>query len=189
MTFDQATNQFVLHALAGASSDEVNELLSQGQVHLAAGKFYDANADFIVAGTFSAVNPCPHLGSAVAMFAAGEPVTAARRLKLAMDMFPPTIETRVDLAALLGEDVATEALSDLVGIVGNDASDDDDALLLLLAVYMHSSMDNMDRAQLFAERLLAAAGEDKILTTYAQFIITGEPVEGILARAIEDANE
>ncbi len=188
VTFDEATSQYVLHSLAGLAVDEVNTLLASGQAELKEGKFYDANADFIIAGTNSAVNPCPHLGSAVAMFAAGEPVTAAHRLKLAMNMFPPTIETRVDLPALLGEEVAGAALADLDEIIGHDP-EDDDAMLLLLAVYMHSSANDIDRARLYAQRLLDVAGEDKVLSTYGQFIITGEPVEGLFKEAMENARE
>jgi hypothetical protein len=184
VSFDEVTGQYVIHALAGAASDDANRLMMTGQAKLLAGNFYNANADFVLASATSPINPLPQLGAATAMFAAGEPVTAARRLKHAMNMFPPTIETRLDLSVMLSDEALSTALADLDALIGPTA-DDDEPMLLLLATYMHASANHMDQARAYAQRLLDVAGNDEILSTYARFIVTGQPVEGLLRETLE----
>jgi hypothetical protein len=99
-------------------------------------------------------------------------------------MFPPTIETRLDLSVMLSDEALSTALADLDALIGPTA-DDDEPMLLLLATYMHASANHMDQARAYAQRLLDVAGNDEILSTYARFIVTGQPVEGLLRETLE----
>ena len=98
--------------------------------------------------------------------------SAAHKVRHAMEVFPAVMETRVDLPRLLGAEQLAPRLEALTGRLdktrGRSA-----AMLTFLATFMHFNAGKVDQAKVFAEKLKSAAGDDRLLRAYSEFVLSG----------------
>jgi hypothetical protein len=163
----------VLHGLAGVGSDMFNKEMVKAQGKLRAGKFYDAAGDFETACIIDLSNPLPRVGEGLATFAAGEPFNAAVQFRQAMTMFPPIMETRMDIAALMDVKAFNAQLAYLDRRVGQ-GEEKNEIALVFLAAFLHYSAQDDATAKAYAKQLKDLAGDDKLMTSYAEFLLTGK---------------
>jgi hypothetical protein len=176
VAYDVTTGLYVIRSLSGSSELNFNQLMSQGQVLSYRGHYYLADMKFSAAGLASSYNPFPAMGSSITMFACGEPIHAALKLKSSMVKFPPMMETRLDVSRIVPKDdfdVQLQALKDSLAEVESP-----EPILLLLATYMCLSDEDVTSAKEYAATLSRVAGEDIILSTYAEFVLTGNRPTG-----------
>lgn len=168
-----ADKSIVVHGFAGLSPDRVNAQLKKAQDKLKAGKNYDAANDFETACIMDPNNPLPRMGEGLSLFAAGEAFSAALQFRRAMQAFPPVMETRLDLANVMNREAFDRQLAALRKRLEQHDEKDDLGLIFLATFMLYA--DHQDAlAQGFAQRLKDLAGDDKLLTSYAQFILTGQ---------------
>ena len=72
------------------------------QTYLKQGRYYRAADSFALASVYKRDDPGAYAGRAYALFAAGEYVSSALFLSRALEASPQYVQTKVDLAALLG---------------------------------------------------------------------------------------
>ena len=166
----------VIHSLAGSSTDVFNTQMARSENLLKQGKYYAAADAYETAVRLNPSNPLARVGMALSLFGAGEPSTAGHHLAQAMKLFPPLIETRLDLQALTGEKrfvsrlkVADERLA---------GETEKDPRVALITMYLHHSRGEQKAAQAAARKLLAVASNDVsnrgVYTMAARYILTGE---------------
>ncbi len=168
----QESGTLVVRSLAGRNMDVFNGFMTEAQTLMRAGRYYDAAVKFSSAGTANPRNPFSQMGAALAMFAAGEPTSAAMRLRRSMEIFPPIMETRMAVGGMMDRVRFDRQLTDLDGLLG-EPSANDNQMLLLLAAYMHASAGQSQQAKVFAQRL-ADVAVDPLLAAYAEFVLTGQ---------------
>jgi hypothetical protein len=173
--YDAVNKLYVIRSLAGTSTLEFNKVMSQAQILAFRERYYLANMKFNAAALLSTHNPMPSLGSCISMFTAGEPIHAAGSLKMAMMTFPPIMETRLDISQIVSKDDFTAQLSALKTML--EESDSPEPSLLMLATYMSLTNGDTAAAKEYAGTLSRVAGNDKLLSTYAKFVLTGERPE------------
>ncbi|HET6428203.1 MAG TPA: hypothetical protein VFJ30_07330, partial [Phycisphaerae bacterium] len=115
----------------------------------------------------------PHVGAALAQFAANEPLSAALSLRQGMLRFPPLMELRVDVNGMLGKEVVAQRVAKLEERLAASEGEADPSLLFLAMFVRHSAGDD-EQAKAHAKALLSRAGEDKIYRTYAGMVLTGK---------------
>jgi tetratricopeptide (TPR) repeat protein len=163
----------VVNSLGGKNKDTFNLYMSRGQKRLKAGDFYEASADFQTSASLNKGNPLAPLGVAVALFAAGEPLSAALNLRKAMTVFPPLMETRVNLqGGLLDRDLVTLRVAQLDERLASQQNQPDPSLVYL-ATFVRTCQGDYQQAQRLAQQLKAVAGDDKLYNAYADFVLTG----------------
>ena len=163
----------VFKTLAGKGKDLFNEKLRAAEALMAAGRFYSAANEYRVAVIIDPENPLARLGLSVAMFAAGEPVSAAVQLRRAMELFPALMVTRLEAVRRIPSKTLRREIDKLYARVNVKASNVDPQLAML-SVYMHIAAGEKQRAQVSARKMLVAAGDDKFYKAYATFILTGK---------------
>jgi len=162
----------VLHGLAGRSRDRFNQYMSAAEAKLRSGAFEQAAQSYMYAITLDGKNPLARLGMSLSLLASGEPLRAAIHLRRAMELFPPMMETRVDVAAIMDSSALERQL--LVVDKRLDASVNKvEPLLALLSSYLHCNANEMEDARRYARRLRAAAPDDPLYAAYAEFVLTG----------------
>lgn len=164
------SGSLVVTSLAGGDRDVFNRFMIDAQTLMLAGRYYDAGVKFGAAAMANPRNPFSQVGAALAMFAAGEPMSSAYRLRRAMEIFPPIMETQMAVAGMMDAAAFDQRLTELDTELTEQGVDDQ--MLLLLATYMHASTGNADQAKTYAQRLETAA-TDPLLAAYAKFILTG----------------
>jgi len=162
-----------IHSLTGRGKDQLNLHMAQGEKSLKAGKYYDAADSYLVATILDPSNPLPHVGAALAQFAANEPLSAALCLRQGMLRFPPLMELRVDVNGMLGKEVVAQRVAKLEERLAASEGEADPSLLFLAMFVRHSAGDD-EQAKAHAKALLSRAGEDKIYRTYAGMVLTGK---------------
>ncbi len=167
----EESGALIIRSLAGRNQDMFNRFMVEAESLMDRGRYYDAAVKFSSASSSNLQNPFSHMGAALAMFAAGEPVSSAVRLRRAMTIFPPIMETQLAVADMMDADVFRRRLADLDRLLGG--SSEDNQMLLMLATYMNASVDNDTEAAAFAQRL-ADVADDPMLAAYAKFVLTGE---------------
>ncbi len=163
----------VMHGLAGSSSDDFNVHMTRAEKKLRASRFYDAAGDYEIAITINPRNPLPHIGLALALTGAGEPLSAGVYLKRAMELFPPIMETRIDVNSMMDKEIVSRRLAFLKKRL-DDKTQRTEPLLLLLEVFMARNAEQDSLVRRYVPRLQEVAGTDKILATYAEYISTGK---------------
>ncbi len=164
------SGSLIVTSLAGGDRDVFNRFMTDAQTLMRARRYYDAAVKFSAAATANPRNPFSQVGTALAMFAAGEPMSSAYRLRRAMEIFPPIMETQMAVAGMMDAATFDQRLAELDTELTEQGVDDQ--MLLLLATYMHASAGNADQAGIYAQRLETAA-TDPLLAAYAEFILTG----------------
>ena len=172
LVLPRQSGMLVISSLAGKNPDMFNRFMTEAQTLMNSGRFYDAAARFGAAAAANSQNPLAPMGAALAMFGAGEPVSAAFRLRHAMAIFPPVMETRMAVGGMIDAGVFDRRLAELDDLLG-EQTPSDSQMLLLLATYMHASAGQEDQAKACAQRL-ADVANDAIAAAYAQFVLTGQ---------------
>jgi len=181
-------NQVVLHGLAGRSNDMFNQFMSQGQAGLKVGKYYEAARNFEQAGIINTTNPMARVGQGVALLGAGEYYTAGAQFRRAMEIFPPLMETHLDLAAMMSKDDLAKRVED----VTKRASEDDpgNTLLVFLAAYLNynQSVDYPKQgydtlAKQFAKKLETRVDAAPVMRAFAVYVQTGKIPKALPALA------
>ncbi len=162
----------VIHSLAGLDQGLFNLHMARGQERLKAGRYYDAMDEFHLAAVAEPRNPLALLGMCVARLGAGEPAASGEMLYRAMQMFPPLMETRLDLLRLVDSQTIERRMAELDRLLQED-KDDTQPKLVLLAAYARHSLGQTFLAKAAAGKLRRSAGGDKLLLTTAEFLLTG----------------
>jgi hypothetical protein len=168
----------VVRTLAGQARDAFNLSVSKAEKAIKDGRFYEAADLFEAASEVRAESPLPVVGMGLSLLAAGEPLSAAHKIRQAMRIFPPVMEARFDLKAMIGADTAAAVIGQ-VDSAAAQSTPQSAALLNFLAAFVHRNSGDVAKAKDHAARIAPAlAGnteEDKVLTGYADFILKGKP--------------
>ena len=170
---ERMRDQMHVRTLAGHGKDQLNRSMARAEKFLTAGKYYAAADEYQVAAILNPSNPLPHVGAALAQFAANEPLSAGVSLRQAMRRFPPLMEVRLDIKGMLGEAVLAQRIQRLEKRLAGEG-DKAHPSLLFLATYLRHAGGGSDQAKVHAKALQAAAGEDKIYSAFAQVVLTGK---------------
>jgi hypothetical protein len=167
-----ADQKVVLRGLAGKGGDVFNVHMARAESDLRAGRFYAAANRYRTASLVNSRNPLPRVGMGLALLGAGESLSAAFQLRSAMGVFPPIMETQVDVGGLMG---AKTLQSDLKVVERRlqTAGSESKPLLYFLATFLANNLDQRQQAKSYAEKLKSYAGEDKLLKAYADYVLTG----------------
>jgi len=163
----------VLHSLAGKSQDVFNRHMKSAEANLSNRAYYRAAADFHYASLIDNRNPLAPLGRAVALFGAGEPLSAAFHLRRALEIFPPLMETKVALVDQIHKDELQREMARLDKRLERKGIDNE-AQLLLLATFVKHNTDRGGAAREYAARLRRFSEDDPLGRAYADYILTGE---------------
>ncbi len=173
----------LLHGLAGTSADLFNAQMARAEEMLRKGRYYSAGEHYELAVMVDSSNPLARLGLSASLLMAGEPVTAGLHLRRAMEMFPPLMETRLDMAMLADRERFRQQMQDLDRRLAD--ADEVDPLLALTAAYYHYSADGAEAAAP-AARKLRDVTDDALLQAFARFLLTGKrPAEADADAAAE----
>jgi len=163
----------MIHRLGGEHRDYFNEFMRGGDRLLAQGRYYDAASQYEAAMNVNPRNPLAHVGAALAFFGAGELFSAGEHLRFAMDLFPPLMETRLDIGAMMHLPTFSERLKELKRELQENPIAAERPALLLLAAYLHNCTGEDIEARHYAHRLRAVGRRDELYQAYARFILTG----------------
>ncbi|HDZ22559.1 hypothetical protein LCGC14_0284290 [marine sediment metagenome] len=164
----------VLTTLGGRHRDYFNDFMTKGDRALKDGRYYDAALEYRGALSVNPKNPLARLGAALALFGAGESYTAALHLRRAMALFPPLMETRLDIPSLMDPVTFDERLKAFKLDLKEDSQKLERPEPLLLAAYLHMCVGERLEARHYAHRLRAVAGRDEVYLAYARFVLTGK---------------
>ena len=179
--------RFILHGLAGKSKDAFNINMSRAEKELSAGKYYQAAEYYKLASMASPSSMLAPLGRSLALFAAGEPLSAAFYLRRAMEKFAPLLTGKVipDVKKILNPHIVKLRLAGLERRI-IEAKDKPEVELLFLASFIRCSLGDLSKAAKHADMLLKILGHEeeksnkqdlyekqkrKILRIYAHHII------------------
>ncbi|MHC4561465.1 MAG: tetratricopeptide repeat protein [Planctomycetota bacterium] len=164
----------IIRALGGRHRDHFNRFMIEGGRLLKAGRYYAAADKYRAAVVVNPHNPMARIGSALALFGAGESFSAGFHLRRAMELFPPLMETRLDIAGMVEMKAFTKRLEELKEVLAEQAGAYDNPVTLLLGAYLCASVDQQQDARRYAYRLGAASGGNPIYSAYSEFLITGK---------------
>ncbi len=162
----------VLHSLAGRHKDMFNIAMSKAESKLKAGEYYRAAGGYELAVTFNPKNPLARLGLGLALLGAGEPLAAGLSIRRAVELFPSVMEASVDIAAMMDMEVFRRRVVGLEKRIARQGQKPD-SRLVFAAAFVHHNTGGDRKARAYARKLSAMAGEDQLLRSYAQFVLTG----------------
>lgn len=170
-----ASRQIVIRDLAGQADNAFNRYMQRAKTALSAGRFYQAKRQYELAMISRPGNPLAHLGLSLSTFAAGEWFTSAENLDAALSLFPPLMETEVQIQSMLPPQAVDRSLGDLEQWI-QDAGGS--PKLHLLAAFMYHNAGQQKDAQRHARAIREAKFSGDIAKTYAEYILTGQIPEG-----------
>lgn len=172
-------NEVLLHSLAGAGNDSFNLFMTAAQAKMKEGKFYAAARDYDSALIINASNPLALEGQGMAKFAAGEPYSAAFAFSRAIQVFPPLMETRLDVAKLIDDKTFQTRLAALDQRL-TIAPDRDEPLLLMLATFLHQNAGQTEKAKAYAQLLKDSPKATNLMQAYTTYVLTGKrPIQPV----------
>ncbi|MBS3733956.1 MAG: hypothetical protein KGY99_03410 [Phycisphaerae bacterium] len=172
----------MVRSLAGRRDSAYNARMAEAQRRLQRGEFYRADESSQAALLIRPASPLPRVGRTLAMLAAGEPLTAAILLREAMELYPPLMETRMDVARMMGKqiDVLQQRLVALDERTDEGVATRADRSFVFLSAYLHQCLGQTFAARQQAAKL--ADAEDDMLAAFARYVLTGkrpgEAIEG-----------
>ena len=168
-----------IHSLAGQRANAFNARMARAQRLLRAGEFYRSAESFQVATMMSPNRPLPRAGRALAMLLAGEPLAAALGLRESMELYPPLMESRLDLARLAGDQfpLLTRRLAELDGRIGESVERPSERSFALLSAYLHRCLGQEEPARAQARKLADSDEADTLSRTFARRILGEEADE------------
>ena len=154
-TVEMVGGRFILHSLAGKSKDAFNINMSRAEKALSEGKYYQAAEYYKLAAMASPSSMLAPLGRSLALFAAGEPLSAAFHLRRAMEKFAPMLAGKVvpDVMKILNPHVVKLRLAELERRIA-EAKDTPEMELLFLVSFIYCSIGDFDNANKHASTLL-----------------------------------
>ncbi len=169
--------EVVIERLAGKSSDALNTYMRTAESQLQQGRFYEAADLFKRAGYRDPSNPLPQVGAGLALFAAGEPVSAADQIRRAFAEFPALMETRISAEQMLPGGALRKQLRQLEDLMEKDVHRDDPEMLLM-ASFLSKATGQSAQARQYARRLSEAGKGDRLYKAYSQYLLTGKRPSG-----------
>ncbi len=169
---ERGRNQLILHRLAGKSRDLFNLHMTRAELALEKRKFYEAAEHYEVAVALNRNNALAHLGEALALLGAGEPLSSAVSLRDAMKRLPPLMSAGVDVNALLGAETVEERTKQLEERLAGEGELADPSRLFLTA-FLRSVAGQPDKAAQHARQLLQRSS-DEIHRAYAESLLQGD---------------
>ncbi len=166
----QIADTVVLARLAGKNRDLFNLNMSRAEKKLSEGEYYAAAEYYDIADILNRGNPLAPLGMALALFAANEPLSAALNLRRAMDRFPPMMEARVDVKAILDPQIVEMRIAQLEKRLADEDEPTEPSLVFLVA-FIRASMDQPGLAAKHAQTLAKIAGKEKTYILYAKHLL------------------
>ena len=171
---DQApTDRIVIRALAGKGRDTFNRHMISAKRLLRDGRFYDAAREYEFAVIANGSNPLAQVGLCLSYFAAGESLTSAYHLRRALRLFPPIMQTRVEITAIVGQKALRHRLAELDRRAVSEEVRDE-KMLRFLATFLHHNAGNTTEAVRSAQILQRLSKTDKLLQAYATYMVTGK---------------
>lgn len=163
--------QIIVHNLAGAGQDPFNRFMRRGRALMQQGRYYQALRQYELASMTRSQNPLGYLGESLASFMAGEWFNSSAQLRRALTMFPPLIETKLDIANLIPPkefDARLKNLDKWIASVPNQPS------LLFLSAWLSFNAGDQKVAADKARELLKRDDIDKFIRTFSEYIVTGK---------------
>ena len=160
----------VVRRLAGVGQDRFNKYMAKAEELFKEGKYYDAAGTYELASMTKPANPLARVGAALSLLAAGESLSAAVHMKRAIRLFPPLMETRLDVEKLLGRELLNRRL-ERVELLIEDAQSTVKRDLAFLAAFMHHNAGHPAKARQYAELLDELSKSDNIYQAYVAFIL------------------
>ena len=158
----------------GLGKDQLNAYMTIAQGRLKRGRYYEAVDRFKLVRIFDGTNPLPMIGMGLAYFGAGEAYSAGLQFRAAIEMLPPLIESRIDVAAMMDVKDARAQLVNLEERLRGDPYTRRDPHVYFAACFMSRNVGNRSEAIRYAEIIRKLAPENKIIRAYAQLVLTGK---------------
>ncbi|MDP6546859.1 MAG: hypothetical protein QGH60_23030 [Phycisphaerae bacterium] len=166
--------ELVFNTLVGKGAGIFNAAMRKGEKQLKSGHFYNAADQYRLAAEIEPRNPTARIGLAVALFGAGESLSAALQLRRAMEIFPPVMVTSLKVVRKIPSEKFKGKLDKIYQGLKERKGANVNPQLAMLATYMHRSAGEMYTAEVCARKLKGAAGDDKLYSAYATYVITGK---------------
>ena len=142
----------VIHNLAGTSKDLFNRYMNRAKKDLLAGRSYQASRWYELATMVRPKNPLAYLGGCLSTFAAGEWFTAARKFQTAVELFPPLMDTKLNIPKLMPIKTFHAKLAALEHWIGT--VNEKDVQLLFMAAFLQHNNGNDGGAKRHAKAIL-----------------------------------
>ena len=169
-----AERRVVVHRLGGLGKDDVNRYMAVAENKLKQGKYYEAVEHFRLVIIFDSENPLPLIGMGLAYFGAGEAYSAGLQFRKAIEMLPPLIESRIDIAKMMDMKDAKARLVSLEQRFRRHPYRRRDPHVYFAACYVSRNVGDHSEAVRYAEIIQKLAPENKIIRAYAQLVLTGK---------------
>lgn len=125
-------------------NDKFNQHIRLAEEYLKEGKYYRASSAYSLAEFYKPGDPVVYAGKSQALFAAGEFMSSAYYLSMAVDEFPGIVEIKVDIVAIVGDkDVLESRASDVEELIKEFNSVE----LKYLLSYVYYQMGRLPRAK------------------------------------------
>lgn len=179
ISYDDGTKALTLNKLAGTGRDAFNAYMRAAQGKLTEGKYYKAASLFAQASLMDSRNPLAHVGRSLALLGAGEALSASQAYQEAVRLFPPTLETRLDVEEMMSLADFRKRMGQLDARLAKQK--DPQAGLVFLAAVLHHVAGDAKTAARHAAKLRALAGENEIFKSTADRILSKKPPASALA--------
>ncbi|MCE5280029.1 MAG: hypothetical protein ABFD92_18155 [Planctomycetaceae bacterium] len=161
--------EVVVRDLGGRGKTLFDKYMLQGRELLKQGKYYTAAGAYENAAILQSADPMPYVGWGLALLGAGEHLSAAERLRMAVAVFPPLMKTRIDVASMMDSKLLDRRLTEISQRVV--ASKQNEGMLAFAAAFLEYNLRRDTDARYFAGRLRADAGDDPVFRGYASFVL------------------
>ncbi len=164
-------NRIIIHKLTGKPVGVFSQYMTLGKESLSKGLYYQAARQYDLATIAKSQNPMPYLGGCLAYFGSGEWESSAKKLTTALKIFPPLVETHIDLPEFLSNDDIKANFAELENAIqaGNEKP-----TLILLATYISYNLGDKINAQKYATMLKAEKSVPPVYHTLADYVLTGK---------------
>ena len=164
-------NQIIIHKLTGKAVDVFSQYMNRAKESLSKGLYYQASRQYDLAAIAKPQNPMPYIGGCLAYFGAGEWESSARKLASALKLFPPLVETRIDLPQFLSNDDIKTNFAELENWIQNTNKK---PTLVLLATYIAHNIADKTKAQKYATMLKQEKRVPAVFHAFADYVLTGK---------------
>lgn len=129
---------------ASFSKDRFNQHMKTAEEYLKAGRYYRAADVYSLASIYKPSDPLAYAGKSHALFAAGEYMSSAHFLSIALEIFPQYARFKIDLTGMVGD---RDKLESRVVDVEQWHKYSGAAELQFLLGYIYYQMDRLDKAK------------------------------------------
>jgi hypothetical protein len=164
-------NQIIIHKLSGKSFDVFSQYMNRAKESLGKGLYYQASRQYDLASIAKSQDPMPYIGGCLAYFGAGEWKSSARKLSVALKLFPPLVETRLDLPEFLSNDDIKANFAELESWIEKTGRK---PALILLGTYISHNLGDKTKAQKYATMLKEEKSVPPVYHAFADYVLTGK---------------